>query len=105
MRKPGNDFVVCLTYRGAKEILSAGNGVKEDETTTRADPPIVEDPASLFFPVLQDATGSIHRSRDVTDTFVASRPGCGLIDVGIYGAIPLPRDGEGTPPFLFNDYH
>jgi hypothetical protein len=48
-----------------------------------------DEPSNSYLPVLQDVTVSTKTSNASTDTFASSHSGCGIIEVGRYGAIPL----------------
>lgn len=94
VRKSGKDLDVHLTYLGAKEVPSDGGHEGEGSMSAPSQSTCTCQPTSSFLPVLQDVNVSSSLPDVPTDTFVASHPGCGLIEVSRYGAIPLPKEGK-----------
>lgn len=75
-----------LTYRGVRRIIPVGDVPEETSSSAQS---ATDRPSTSFVPVLQDVSVSDKLSNASTETFVSSRPGCGFIEIGQYGAIPL----------------
>jgi hypothetical protein len=97
VRKPRRGLGVYLTFRGARRVLSL-NGVLDSESKVPGPMAVpshaADGPSNSYLPVLQDVTVSTKTSNASTDTFASSHSGCGIIEVGRYGAIPLSTSGK-----------
>lgn len=86
-----------MTYRGAKQLLPTDQGPDGEPrplSVSGGDDTNADESTGSFLPVLRDVAVSTPLSRASTNTFASSRPGCGLIEVSRYGAIPLPSEGK-----------
>lgn len=97
VRKPRRGLGVYLTFRGARRVLAL-DGVPDSESELPG-PMVVpshaaDGPSNSYLPVLQDIAVSTKTSNASTDTFASSHSGCGIIEVGRYGAIPLSTSGK-----------
>ena len=92
VRKSTTGFGVYLTYLGRNQLLTTSSPA-EVERRSLSMSVDADWSTGSFLPVLQDVGASTILSTTSTDTFVTSRPGCGLIEVGRYGAIALSSEG------------